>query len=456
MSNTLQTLSQLNSGQLKGATKLKISAELTEFPEAIFSLADTLEVLELSNNKLSSLPDNFDRLTRLKILFLSNNPFTELPSVLAKCKNLTMIGFKSCQITTVPENALPLKTRWLILTDNKITALPNSIGQLTQLEKLALAGNQLAALPASMKNCHQLALIRLAANNFTQLPEWLFTLPKLAWLAFSGNPFDSKKQVVQLTNTKEALAEVSLEQYTVKQVLGKGASGVIHQAYPLSNTGEETDKPVAIKLFKGFVTSDGYPEDELNHCIQAGQHDNLISTLAKVSKGEQLALVMSLIPAHYINLGLPPSLQSCSRDTFEQDLTLSLSVTRHLITQLADVLSHLHQQHISHGDIYAHNILCEPSTTPNCEASHLLFGDFGASSNLALLPLTQQHAMQKIELKAFGYFIDDLLSITTTDRLTSREQQQLGSLKTIKAHCLADQVSSRPFSSEINKLCRAI
>ena len=72
----MHTLSQLKTGSLKGITSLKLSEGFEEFPREIFELADTLEVLDLSTNRLSALPEDFGRLKKLKILFCSNNPFT--------------------------------------------------------------------------------------------------------------------------------------------------------------------------------------------------------------------------------------------------------------------------------------------------------------------------------------------------------------------------------------------
>lgn len=130
----MQTLTQLKAGQLQGVTRLQLVENLTEFPQEIFDLADTLEILDLSNNQLSSLPDDLYRLIHLKILFASNNRFEVLPEVLGQCPKLEMIGFKANQIRVVPEASLPPQTRWLILTDNQITALPERMGQLHRLQ----------------------------------------------------------------------------------------------------------------------------------------------------------------------------------------------------------------------------------------------------------------------------------------------------------------------------------
>ena len=55
----MQTIDQLRSGTLIGIRHLKISSGLSRFPSEIIDLADTLEILDLSGNSLSSLPDDF-------------------------------------------------------------------------------------------------------------------------------------------------------------------------------------------------------------------------------------------------------------------------------------------------------------------------------------------------------------------------------------------------------------
>ena len=143
----MQTIEQLLSGELIGIRHLKLSCGLTHFPSAIIDLADTLETLDLSGNSLSSLPDEFSRLTKLRIIFCSNNDFTELPEVLGRCPELSMVGFKANRINKVSAKAIPIKLRWLILTDNDLKELPEEIGNCAQLQKLMLAGNRLQSLP---------------------------------------------------------------------------------------------------------------------------------------------------------------------------------------------------------------------------------------------------------------------------------------------------------------------
>ncbi|MEZ9288863.1 leucine-rich repeat-containing protein kinase family protein [Vibrio lentus] len=393
----MHTLEQLKSGQLNGITRLQLSEGLTEFPLEILELADSLEILDLSGNQLSDLPEELSQLTNLRIIFASNNLFTHLPDVLGSLPKLEMVGFKTNQIKTVSEQSLPIQLRWLILTDNEIEVLPSSLGERPRLQKLALAGNKIQVLPESMENLSNLELVRLSANQLTEFPEFLIELPKLAWLAFAGNPF------CKHPSSLDSVPAVSSQCYSLNQVLGQGASGVISHANWL-NRDFDFPQEVAVKVFKGEVTSDGYPHDELEACLQAGQHNNLVKSIAQVDEENYLALVMELIPSNYYNLGLPPTLESCTRDTFNEGFELSIAQINSITEQMIDVFEHLHANTVCHGDLYAHNTLVN-------EQGQMIFGDFGAATIYGYLTEEQQQGIRRIEARALKYFIEDLLTV---------------------------------------------
>ncbi|ANP76334.1 protein kinase [Vibrio crassostreae 9CS106] len=411
----MHTLEQLKSGQLKGIKRLKLSEGLTEFPLEILELADSLEILDLSGNQLSDLPEELSQLTNLRIIFASNNLFTHLPDVLGSLPKLEMVGFKTNQIKTVSEQSLPAQLRWLILTDNAIEVLPHSLGKRPRLQKLALAGNKIHVLPESMQNLSNLELVRLSANQLTEFPEFLIKLPKLAWLAFAGNPFC--KHPSSLDN----VPAVSSQCYSLNQVLGQGASGVISHANWL-NRDFDFPQEVAVKVFKGEVTSDGYPHDELEACLQAGQHSNLVKSIAQVDESDCLALVMELIPSNYYNLGLPPTLESCTRDTFNEGFKLSIAQINSITEQMIDVFEHLHANKVCHGDLYAHNTLVN-------EQGQMIFGDFGAATIYGYLTEEQQQGIRRIEARALKYFIEDLLTVCAKQDQDSELYTQLANFE---------------------------
>lgn len=78
----MHTLEQLRAGELCGARHLKLAENLTVFPSEILNLKETLEVLDLTGNQLSRLPDELAEFTRLRIIFCSENRFSILMTAL--------------------------------------------------------------------------------------------------------------------------------------------------------------------------------------------------------------------------------------------------------------------------------------------------------------------------------------------------------------------------------------
>ena len=431
------TLEQLRAGQLAGTQRLKLACGLTEFPREIFDLADTLEVLDLSGNALTSLPDDLPRLGKLRILFASDNPFTELPEVLGQCSPLSMVGFKANRIRRVSGNALAPQLRWLILTDNQIEALPPEIGACTQLQKLMLAGNRLRTLPEELAACTQLELLRLAANQLIELPAWLLRLPRLAWLAYAGNPFSEALEAAALIDTP--IAAIPWHELKLEVPLGEGASGVIYRA-ELSGH-DRGSRAVAVKLFKGAVTSDGLPDCEMAACIRAGDHANLIPVAGKVRDhpAGTHGLVMELIDPQFRNLAGPPSLESCTRDVYDAATRFDAASALGIAHGMASAARHLHEQGIMHGDLYAHNILYGG-------AGRALLGDFGAASFYAPGDRSIGDALQRLEVRAFGCLLEELLE--RCDWLDS-QTDLAARLRELKDNCLSETLESRPLFDEI-------
>ena len=431
------TLEQLRAGQLAGTRRLKLACGLTEFPREVFDLADTLEVLDLSGNALSTLPDDLPRLKKLRIIFASGNPFTELPEVLGQCSQLSMVGFKANRIRNVAGQALAPQLRWLILTDNEIEALPAEIGNCTQLQKLMLAGNRLRSLPEELAACSRLELLRLAANQLSGLPNWLLRLPRLSWLAYAGNPFSEALETAALSDTP--IADIRWDALKLEEPLGEGASGVIYRAELVGDRG--ASRPVAVKLFKGAVTSDGLPDCEMAACIRAGDHANLIPVAGKVKDhpAGTHGLVMELIDPQFRNLAGPPSLDSCTRDIYEAGTRFDLDSALGIAYGIASAACHLHQLGVMHGDLYAHNIL-------HGGQGRALLGDFGAASFYAANDRNIGVALQRLEVRAYGCLLEEL--IDRCDWLDAHANVA-AKLVELRDNCLSEDIGSRPLFDEI-------
>lgn len=446
----MHTLEQLRAGELCGARHLKLSENLTEFPSEILSLKETLEVLDLTGNQLSTLPDELAGFGKLRIIFCSENRFTELPEVLGRCPALTMVGFKSNRIATVSAKALPAGLRWLILTDNAIERLPDELGQCDALQKLMLAGNRLRELPASLANCRNLELLRIAANRIERFPEWLLSLPRLSWLAYSGNPFSEGAEARAIDDAH--VAPLAWETLALGELLGQGASGVIHRATLVANPADAVtqasdrgdDSQVAVKLFKGAVTSDGLPRCEMAASLAAGTHPNLIKVIGKVADHPSgiPALVMELIDPAFANLAGPPSLDSCTRDVYPEGLHLSVPDALAMAHGIASVAGHLHRAGIMHGDLYGHNILFARGSDAPARA---LLGDFGAASLYERSDRERALGLERLEVRAFGCLLEELLAHCDT------QDSPLDGLHQLKAACLSELPADRPDFAYIDR-----
>ena len=398
--------------------RLTLSGAQT-FPRQIVEHASDIEILDMSHGELTTLSAHVAQLSELKIVFFSHNPLTELHVALALCPNLLLLGLKSCHLSAIEENTLPPSLRWLILTDNKLSTLPASIGQLTQLQKLSLAGNQLAHLPIAMQACRNLELIRLGANNFTTIPHWLLELPRLAWY---GGVNQQKPE-----GASPGIVEIPYTELTFAAMLGSSPSSEVWEA--LWNSAGEN---VAVKIYKSQLTSDGWPEDDMRMSLAAGNHPNLIPVLGRLvgHPEHKHGVVLQLIPRNFRTLGLPPSLETCTRDTFAPGTSWSLEFILRVLQGIASACEHLHGKGIIHGDLYAHNILVN-------EDGDCYLGDFGAAS---FYDQSADHRYEQIEVRAFGYLTEDLLD---------RCAEQSSALEQLKNDCLNLNISARPLFANI-------
>jgi hypothetical protein len=420
-------LDALRRGDRAGSRRLHLPG-LAELPREIFALADTLEELDIGGGALTSLPADMGRLRKLRILFASGNHFEILPPSLGDCESLSQIGFRANRLREIPGEALPPKLRWLILTENEIERLPDALGARPLLQKLMLAGNRLAELPRGLEEAPGLELIRLAANRFETLPLRLADLPSLAWISWSGNPAERALAPARAP----AISWMDLD---IGERLGGGASGDVHRALWRASDAE-APRPVAVKLFRGAMTSDGAPESEMAACLAAGAHPHLVSALGRLvdhPEGRR-GLLTPLLPADWRALAAPPDFTTCSRDVYDDALRLGASTALRLARGIAAATAHLHARGILHGDLYAHNIVWD-----GCDGEAAL-ADFGAA---CALPEGEAGARWKrIEVRAFGLLLGELAerckdaSVAETLRAPARD-------------CVQPMTASRPSMEDV-------
>lgn len=396
----------LDSGALDDALELDLSdCALDELPESI-GRARGLMFLNCGGNNLRALPASFGELRELRRAFFLGNAFEEVPEVLGTLPRLFMLSFKSCAVRTVSERALAPSLGWLILSDNRIERLPESLGSCLPMRKLMLAGNALRELPESMKNLRNLELLRVADNRFETIPSWVLELPKLSWFAAAANPVTDPvaDEAKSRADHLEGMPSARWEELGVAddaKALGQGTSGDVY-------AGTWRGEKVAVKVYKNEAkTSDGRPEDEMTASILAAaiKSEGTVKTIGRFTRGASRGLVMEFLDHDaWKNLGKPPNFETVARDTYDVDVTFSAREITAIARDIGSALAELHALGVAHGDVYAHNILYirESSGLP----PRAKLGDFGAGWFYDTKS-PDARAIELNEVRAFGAILEE-------------------------------------------------
>jgi hypothetical protein len=394
--------------------------------------------LDLSGCHLSALPLNFAELfPELSVLFLSNNHFEELPAVLGDCLKLQMVAFKNNQMQRIHPDALQSQLRWLILTDNSITEIPETIGRCVQLQKLMLAGNQIQQLPKAISKCKQLELVRLSSNLLKEPPTELLRLENLKWVALSDNPFLQSLFTRQQQETiLPVIHDIEIQEET-SEILGQGAGGITRKVF-------FKDEWVAVKSFHNdTITSDGSPDQErlLFAAASALCPKSIVRVLGQTA--EQGSVVMEYLE-NYQALAQPPSLQTCSRDVYDKEaMYLTESQATTLLADLLEAQVCLKSGpvvSICHGDFYGHNILVNiPVSSEATSNISVKLSDFGAAF---FYDKTAEwgRLLELCELRAYGVLVQEVLALVEDGENNDSDNDEVQDespslLKQLAEHC---------------------
>jgi LRR-repeat protein 1 len=123
---------------------------LKRFDERMLALR-RLHVLELNDNYLTDLPDNFDCVPHLNSLKLSNNRIADIPAGFCTSnlsKSLTQLDLSHNCLTELPHQFYALQQLVVLkLDNNKLTCLSYGLRKMKRLQTLSLSHNQLCSLP---------------------------------------------------------------------------------------------------------------------------------------------------------------------------------------------------------------------------------------------------------------------------------------------------------------------
>ncbi|GAA0543192.1 DUF1963 domain-containing protein [Chitinophaga japonensis] len=199
----------------------------TSLEEAFQAPAGQVQHLRLTDPGIETFPEQLYACTALKTLHIhftgkNSHSLAAIPARInsfTELKELSLTGIS--RVTAIPPEIAQLTSlENLVINGSQATAIPPELLQLPRLKYCYLVGNQLESLPAAFSPA--LATLALQQNRLSTLPETIGNLPALTHLDIRRNPLQ------QLPANIRHIKKLNLELEKKQQLLDyayKGADG---------------------------------------------------------------------------------------------------------------------------------------------------------------------------------------------------------------------------------------
>ncbi|EFJ18279.1 hypothetical protein SELMODRAFT_420321 [Selaginella moellendorffii] len=176
--------------------------EVLEIPATVWALGQSIIILDLTSTMLRKVPAELSCLSKLKRLSLSGNSLDDTSihwKSLCSLQSLELLELTANCLTSLPCEIQGLSSlRLLNVSRNKLTTLPDDIGMLSRLERLNLSNNRkqinlssnfLTLVPPSIGELRKLKSLLLANNALKEFPASILKgCGELNSLDLHGNP----------------------------------------------------------------------------------------------------------------------------------------------------------------------------------------------------------------------------------------------------------------------------
>ncbi|MBD3211239.1 MAG: hypothetical protein GF311_01430 [Candidatus Lokiarchaeota archaeon] len=144
----------------------------------------------IPQNRICEIPDTIVHLKKLEILDLSNNYISQIPLLIKDLSYLKYLSFAENYLdqSFFDQSAVLSQLsnlRYLNLSSNNLTSIPDIFGGLNNLERLDLSLNQLNTLPESIGELRNLKYLNILRNEFLNFPKTIENLISLEELEIS-------------------------------------------------------------------------------------------------------------------------------------------------------------------------------------------------------------------------------------------------------------------------------
>jgi len=203
----------------------------------------------LPDQKLVTFPLQILKNTKSKIIILNNNPLNVLPDSIRQLKDLQILNLNNTGLAVLSPAIWGLAMlRILNLGSNKIHSIDNKIGHLTNLQDLDISDNKLSNLPDSLWKLKNVVSLDLSKNQLNNLSVGIGHLTNLNILNASHNRLNG------LPTEIGKLINLRILQLNVNQI--SSLPNAIEKLTKLTNLNLDNNKlkalPVEIGLLKNL------------------------------------------------------------------------------------------------------------------------------------------------------------------------------------------------------------
>lgn len=127
-----------------------------------------MRTLDISNNRLHNLPEAIGTFTILKSLNLNNNKLGNTNNNTVAYYHWLSFFFSAILCDGICKLR---KLETLLISNNTLSSLPSSFGQLSALKQLNLEGNRIKEFPSSLSGLKNLDAVNLSKNEIKHIPD---------------------------------------------------------------------------------------------------------------------------------------------------------------------------------------------------------------------------------------------------------------------------------------------
>lgn len=133
-------------------------------------LCDRMNMLDLSFNNLTAIPDAIGKFKLLRKLNLAFNQMEEFPACICKCTAIQSLLIGYNKINDIPKEISALKDlSELNAPGNSFTQFPKSVIAIPSIKQIILSNNSISSIPSEITSIKTLKTLDLSSNNISSL-----------------------------------------------------------------------------------------------------------------------------------------------------------------------------------------------------------------------------------------------------------------------------------------------